>query len=99
MSGKQAEGLLYRVGIIANRNAIPNDPRKPYDPSGVRMGTPAITTRGFRKKEMKSIAMWIHDIFENPSVQNIARIKKEVLMLTDKFPPPGFDVRGQTPHI
>ena len=90
ISGKEAEEILYSAGIIANRNTVPNDPRKPQDPSGIRMGTPAVTTRGFGKKEMQTIATWVRDALDDPSTKNIARIHKEVLALTSQFPPPGF---------
>lgn len=90
MSGGDAERLLYGAGIIANRNAIPNDPRKPFDPSGVRIGTPAATTRGFKEREMKLIAEWIASALENPDPARAKHIKKDVRALCQKFLPPGF---------
>ncbi len=78
LSGGDAEQILYAVGIIANRNSVPDDPRKPFDPSGIRIGTPAITTRGLGEKEVKKIAEWIADVLENPTEKNKKRIKKEV---------------------
>ncbi|KKS51673.1 MAG: Serine hydroxymethyltransferase, partial [Candidatus Magasanikbacteria bacterium GW2011_GWC2_42_27] len=59
VTGKQAELALGKAGITVNKNTIPHDPRKPFDPSGVRMGTPAITTRGMKEDEMKKIATLI----------------------------------------
>lgn len=90
ISGGEAQKILYSAGIIANRNAVPNDPRKPMDPSGIRFGTPALTTRGFKEKEMLKVAQWIDEAINDPSVKNYARIKKEVVALCKKFPPPGF---------
>jgi len=79
ISGKEAEEMLYRTKISVNRNIIPNDTNPPYRPSGIRIGTPAITTLGLKEKEMKIIADWIKKILfreENPE-----KIKKEVLGL------------------
>src|SRR5258708_36565199 len=59
ITGKVAAKALDRAGIVTNYNAIPNDPRKPFDPSGVRMGTPSLTSRGMRVPEMKRLAKWI----------------------------------------
>ncbi len=84
LSGKQAEEMLYQSGIMCNRNAIPFDTRPPYDPSGLRLGTPAITTRGMKQKEMKQLAFWINQILIqkiNPKI-----VKKQVLNFCKKFP-------------
>ena len=78
LSGKEAEELLYKAGIVANRNTVPEDPRGPFDPSGIRMGTPAITTLGFREKDMRTLAQWIVDVLDYPSGENIPRVKKEI---------------------
>ncbi|PIT86394.1 MAG: serine hydroxymethyltransferase, partial [Candidatus Magasanikbacteria bacterium CG10_big_fil_rev_8_21_14_0_10_43_6] len=59
VTGKQAEAALGKAGVTVNKNTIPHDPRKPFDPSGIRMGTPAITTRGMKENEMKQIANYI----------------------------------------
>ncbi|MBI2462864.1 MAG: serine hydroxymethyltransferase [Candidatus Spechtbacteria bacterium] len=90
VSGNEAQKILYSAGIIANRNSIPNDPRKPFDPSGIRMGTPALTTRGFKEKEILLVAQWIDEAISDPTAKNCARIKKRVQTLCKKFPPPGF---------
>ncbi len=79
------ETRLDKVHITVNKNAIPFDPEKPTVTSGIRVGTPAVTTRGFKEKEMLTIAKWIKDIatdFENSQ----ERITKEVIALCDKFP-------------
>jgi len=80
ISGKEAEEKLEKAGIIVNRNTIPGDPRKPFDPSGIRLGTPAITTRGMKEKEMKKIANWISRVINNEK-----EVKKEVKNLARKF--------------
>ena len=85
ITGKELEHRLDEVHITANKNAIPNDPEKPFVTSGVRLGSPAVTTRGFREAEMELIGGWIKDVitdFEG----NKERITKEVLTLCEKFP-------------
>ena len=85
ITGKELEHRLDEVHITANKNAIPNDPEKPFVTSGVRLGSPAVTTRGFKEPEMELIAGWIKDViadFEG----NKERITKEVLALCEKFP-------------
>ena len=86
ITGKPAQELLEKAGIVTNRNTIPYDPRTPYDPSGIRLGTPALTTRGMEEKEMRKIASWINEVISNPS--SAARIKTEVKKLCQKFPIP-----------
>jgi len=86
ITGKQAQDLLERAGIIVNKNTIPYDPRPPYNPSGMRLGTPAITTRGMKEKEMRKIVAWINEVIANP--KSISKIKKEVKKLCQKFPIP-----------
>lgn len=76
ITGKQAEERLEKAGIIVNRNTIPGDPRKPFDPSGIRLGTPAITTRGMKEKEVKKIAKWISRVINNE--KEVKKVKKEV---------------------
>ncbi len=85
VTGKELEHRLDEVHITANKNTIPNDPASPFITSGLRIGTPAVTTRGFKEEEMKLIARWIKDIivdFEG----NRERITKEVQALCEKFP-------------
>ena len=86
VSGKDAEHALESANITTNKNSIPNDPRSPFITSGIRIGTPAITTRGFKEKEAALIANWIADIIEDPNNQeNISQIKDQVLKLCAEF--------------
>lgn len=86
IAGNRAQILLEKAGIVANKNTIPYDSRSPFDPSGIRLGTPAITTRGMKEKEMQKIAFWINEIISNP--RSALRIRKEVKKLCQKFPIP-----------
>ncbi len=87
VSGKQAQIALDKAGITVNKNMIPDDPRSPMDPSGIRLGTPALTTRGMKEAEMKIIAGWIDEAILNfQDEQKLARIKQQVIELTKKFP-------------
>jgi len=89
--GKVAAKALDRAGIVCNYNSIPFDTRKPFDPSGVRIGTPAITSRGMGASEMKAIANYMADIIEHPTDEAlITRIAGAVKELCDKFPAPGI---------
>ena len=85
VTGKDLEKRLDEVHITANKNAIPNDPESPFVTSGIRIGTPAVTTRGFKEEEMHLIAKWIKDItvdFEG----NKDRVLAEVKELCNKYP-------------
>ncbi len=85
VTGKELQNRLDEVHITANKNTVPNDPESPFVTSGLRVGTPAVTTRGFKEAEMKLIAGWINDAikdFDNSK----ERITKEVLELCEKFP-------------
>jgi len=84
--GKQAQELLESGGIVANRNTIPFDPNSPFNPSGIRFGTPAITSRGMKEKEMKQIAAWINEVISNP--KSAAKVKREIAALCKRFPLP-----------
>jgi glycine hydroxymethyltransferase len=87
VSGKEAEVALDKVGITLNKNMIPDDPRGPMDPSGIRIGVPAITTRGMKEKEVKIISKWISDAIENYKNEKVLKkIHKEVIALCKKFP-------------
>ncbi len=85
VTGKELEHRLDEVHITANKNAIPNDPESPFITSGLRVGTPAVTTRGFKEEEMKLIAGWIVDIIKDFE-GNKDRITAEVVALCEKFP-------------
>ncbi len=85
--GKEAEKLLDSIGITVNKNMIPFDKKSPFDPSGIRLGTPAITTRGMKEEEMKIIANLISETIKNKNDPlKLNEIKKQVLNLTSKFP-------------
>jgi len=87
VSGKQAVNALDLAGITVNKNMIPDDPRSPMDPSGIRLGTPALTTRGMKEDEMKIIAGWIDEVINNfEDTAKLMEIKKRVIALTAKFP-------------
>ena len=87
VNGKQAEHLLEEAGITCNKNMIPYDPRKPAEASGVRLGTPALTTRGFGTAEMDQIARWIGSVLKNPDDAALrAGIRREIAELTSGFP-------------
>lgn len=85
VTGKELEHRLDEVHITANKNAIPNDPQSPFVTSGIRVGTPAVTTRGFKEAEMEKIAEWI-DLTVNDFENSKEKIIKEVMELCEKFP-------------
>jgi len=92
VTGREAEEALGATGIIVNRNAIPFDPRPPRITSGMRLGTPAVTTRGFGVEEMKRIASLIAEVIANIGnldIQN--QVKQEVSQMCSRFPVPGID--------
>jgi glycine hydroxymethyltransferase len=90
LGGKQAEAVLDRCGITINKNMIPFDQRKPMDPSGIRIGTPALTTRGMGMAEMQAIGGWILQVLKAPDDEVLqARIRGEVKNLCKQFPVPG----------
>ena len=87
ITGKEAEAVLGQAHITVNKNAIPNDPEKPFVTSGVRLGSPAMTTRGFREAEAELTANLIADVLDKPQdAANIASVKVRVHALTAKFP-------------
>ena len=85
VTGKELEIRLDEVNITANKNTVPNDPQSPFITSGLRIGTPAVTSRGFKEPEMKLIAGWIAEVI-NDFESNAERIKSEVASLCAKFP-------------
>ena len=92
ISGKDAETVLDRIGISVSRSTIPNDPNPPMNPSGVRFGTPAITTRGTKENEMKMIATWVNSAVEHKDeIEVLDKIKDEVKELCCAYPIPGIN--------
>ncbi len=92
--GKVAAQALDRAGMVANYNSVPFDMRKPFDPSGLRLGTPAITSRGMGADEMKRLGNWMADVIED--VENdtlVARVAGEIKDLCDQFPAPGVPTK------
>lgn len=86
-TGKEADAALGNANITVNKNTVPNDPRSPFVTSGLRIGTPAVTTRGFKEPQMQQLANWIADVLDN--IQDLAvqeRVKKEVVTLCRSFP-------------
>jgi len=86
ITGKISQELLEKAGIVVNRNTVPYDPQPPFDPSGIRLGTAAVTTRGMKEKEMRKIASWINEVLSNPA--SVSKIRQEVKKLCKKFPIP-----------
>ena len=87
LTGKEAERILGEAHMTCNKNAIPNDPQTPFVTSGIRVGTPALTTRGFKEKETEHIANLIADVLDNPTDATvIERVKADVKTLMDAFP-------------
>ncbi len=87
ITGKEVEGSLGRANITLNKNAVPNDPQSRFVTSGLRIGTPAITTRGFKEKEASQVATWICDVLKDlNSEDEIKRVKSEVKELCKEFP-------------
>ena len=87
ITGKEAEAALGRAHITVNKNSIPNDPQKPMVTSGIRIGSPAMTTRGFTEIEAEEIAHLIADVLEAPNDDTVlARVRQEVAVLCKKFP-------------
>jgi glycine hydroxymethyltransferase len=91
IGGKEVSSILEEVGITLNKNSIPFDKRKPWDPSGIRIGTPAITTRGMKEEHMMKIAEYIDRALRDVSKRNLTLIKKEIVDFTKDFPIPGVD--------
>jgi glycine hydroxymethyltransferase len=93
VTGKQLAQALDKAGIVLNYNTVPFDPRKPFDPSGVRIGTPSVTSRGMGKPEMLRIAEWMNRVTSNPGDEaNLAKVAAEVKETCARFPAPGIRV-------
>ncbi len=87
MTGKEAERVLGEAHITCNKNGIPNDPEKPMVTSGIRLGSPAMTTRGFKEAEARQVGNFIADVLDNPNdAENIAKVRAQVSELTKRFP-------------
>jgi len=93
VTGKEAEEALEKTSIVVNRNSIPFDPKPPLVTSGIRLGTPAVTRRGFGSEEMKEIASLIVKVIANTGAPEIeAEVREEVGQICQRFPVPGIDV-------
>lgn len=90
LTGKEAEQALGSAGITVNKNTVPYDPRPPFDPSGIRLGTPALTTRGLKEAEMDQVADWIDiAITHRSDAKKLASIHRDITAFTKDFPLPG----------
>jgi glycine hydroxymethyltransferase len=88
LTGKEAEKHLEDIGLSVNKNMIPFDPRKPLDPSGLRIGTPAVTTRGLKEKETAELGRIIASVIKTPTEAVKENARAEVRKLAEKFPLP-----------
>jgi glycine hydroxymethyltransferase len=89
LSGKEAERALGLAGITVNKNTVPFDPRSPFDPSGIRLGTPALTTRGFRERDMVLIADWIEAAVKSHKDETkLAKLHREITAYAKQYPLP-----------
>jgi glycine hydroxymethyltransferase len=87
VSGKDAEAALGKAHITVNKNSVPNDPRSPFVTSGLRIGTPAVTTRGYKEADCVALAEWICDVLDNPNDANvIAGVRENVSKQCKQFP-------------
>jgi glycine hydroxymethyltransferase len=95
VKGADAESALGKAGITVNKNTVPYDPRPPFDPSGIRMGTPALTTRGLKEMQMDQVADWIDSAVANMNDDaKLAKIRQEILAFTKDYPLPGEKARA-----
>jgi glycine hydroxymethyltransferase len=86
-TGKDADAALGRAHITVNKNTVPNDPRSPFVTSGLRIGTPAVTTRGFGEAEVVALGGWIADVLDDPAAEGtIERTREAVLALCRRYP-------------
>ncbi len=98
ITGKAADAALGAANITVNKNSVPNDPQSPFVTSGIRVGTPAITTRGFKEGECEQLANWIADVLDNlEDAATIERVKGQVLDICARFPVYGTSSLGDYP--
>ena len=98
ITGKAADAALGAANITVNKNSVPNDPQSPFVTSGIRVGTPAITTRGFKEAEVQQLANWIADVLDNiENTATIERVKGQVLDICARFPVYGSTALGDLP--
>lgn len=91
LTGKQAEAALGKAGITVNKNTVPFDPRPPFDPSGIRLGTPALTTRGMKETEMEKIADWIDQAISHHTDEKLLnKLRKDIKDFAAQFPLPSY---------
>ena len=87
LTGKDADAALGRANITVNKNAVPNDPNPPFVTSGLRIGSPAITTRGFKQEEVADLTAWMCDVLDDlDDDSKISEVKSKVLELCSRFP-------------
>ena len=87
ITGKDADAALGAANVTVNKNSVPNDPRSPFVTSGLRIGSPAITRRGFKEEQAKQVATWICDVLDNMGDDSVIdRVKSEVVALCEQFP-------------
>ena len=87
ITGKAADAALGRANITVNKNSVPNDPQSPFVTSGIRVGTPAATTRGFKETEMRDVTGWMCDIMDDvDNQQTVAAVLSQVTQLCARFP-------------
>ena len=87
ITGKAADAALGNANITVNKNTVPNDPQSPFVTSGIRVGSPAITTRGFKEAECVELVNWMCDVMDDLENQEVIdRVKKQVLDLCQRFP-------------
>jgi glycine hydroxymethyltransferase len=93
VTGKVAARALDQAGIVCNYNSVPFDPRKPFDPSGIRLGTPALTSRGMNEADMRQVGLWIDEVVASPADEAVrARVRAGVVELCRARPAPGISI-------
>ncbi len=94
VTGKKASKALDRAGIVVNANTVPYDPRKPFSPSGIRIGSPAVTSRGMKEADLRRIVAWMDEVVASPDDEaTLERVGNEVREFCEAFPAPGVPIR------